>query len=197
MQYRALIFDIGNVLLSYDPKEIRRVFTGSDQVTVRLPVGYINWPELEAYARGQLSTIEFVRHLEEMTRRKINVEEFDAAWESVFHLNEPLAQLIPALGEKYKLLLLSNTNDSHWRCCKEKLASILNYFDAHILSFEVNLLKPDPNIFLKAAALVRESPESCLFIDDTEEHVLAARVAGLQAISYKGLETNAFLRSLL
>lgn len=197
MELEALIFDVGNVLLTYDPEELRAVYAGRYQDYSHLPIGYVNWPQLELYVRGRVTTAEFVRHLEGLTKRRIDPEGFDSAWSAVFHVNERLVQLIPALRRKYKLAILSNTIDSHWRCCKEKLAPIIDYFDVVVLSFEVNLLKPEPEIFLKTAALLGQPPERCLLIDDTQGHVLAARAAGFPAICYKEQETESFLLSLL
>jgi putative hydrolase of the HAD superfamily len=197
MELGALIFDMGNVLVYGDVEQIRAVLAGGSSSDVQLPVGYANWPQLERYARGQMTTIDFLQHLGNLTSRKIDPAEFDAAWASVFHLNSELAELIPPLSRKYKLALLSNTNDSHWRCCKEKLGGILNNFDALVLSFELGLLKPESEIFLTTAALVGQPPERCLFIDDIEEYVIAAQRSGLQAICYAGPETNSFFRSLL
>jgi FMN phosphatase YigB (HAD superfamily) len=197
MEVRALIFDLGNVIVRFDPEEVRSVFVRDHPERERLPAGDAAWQPQWDYECGRLSTAAFAQHVGELIGRQLSPEEFDAAWAPVFHLNESLAALIPALGEKYPLVLLSNTNDSHWRCLKEKFAATLRHFDACLLSFELGRPKPDPQVFLQAAAAAGQVPEHCLFVDDSERYVAAARAAGLQALRYTGAETEGFLRSLL
>ncbi|HZS48043.1 MAG TPA: HAD-IA family hydrolase, partial [Blastocatellia bacterium] len=112
-------------------------------------------------------------------------------------LNEPIAKLIPRLKEKYPLVLLSNTNDSHWRCIRNGFTDTFSHFNPCLVSYELKRSKPDREVYLEAAKCTGHSPEHCLFVDDIEAYVEGARAAGLQAVQYVGAETDEFLESLL
>lgn len=192
MNLEAIIFDLGNVIVHYDAERAHGLF----EVSEPLPFGD-EWAELQAHSRGQITTTEFVQHLNQRLKRALSVAEFDEAWHPFFELNESIAQLVPQLRTKYQLALLSNTIASHWQCCQRKFSETFLHFDPILLSYELGLLKPEHTIFRTATTRLGLPPERCLFVDDTAANVEAARAAGLKAVQYAGAETDSFLRSLL
>jgi putative hydrolase of the HAD superfamily len=60
----------------------------------------------------------------------------------------------------------------------------IDSFDHHTWSHTLNLLKPEPAIYLHAAEGLRTPPENILFIDDRSENTEAALAIGMQAIHY-------------
>jgi FMN phosphatase YigB (HAD superfamily) len=58
-------------------------------------------------------------------------------------------------------------------------------FDAIILSFEVGFTKPDPRIFMLACERLRAAPSEAVLIDDIASYAEAARLQGLQSITYR------------
>jgi len=198
MDIRALIFDLGNVIVKVDAVEMRKVFVRDGTDREILPSSANNgWPQVVDYECGLITTPDFVRHVSGLIGRELTIEEFDSAWSAVFRLNDPVAKLIPLLKQKYPLVLLSNTNDSHWRWIRNAFGETLCEFNQCLLSFELNRMKPDREVFLAAARSTGQSPEHCLFIDDIEAFVEGARAAGLQAVQYTGAPTDTFLRSLI
>jgi putative hydrolase of the HAD superfamily len=63
-----------------------------------------------------------------------------------------------------------------------------DFFDAFISSCEVGMRKPDPGIFRLALGIAQARPEECLYFDDREMLVLAARKEGIHAYQHKDLE---------
>ena len=55
-------------------------------------------------------------------------------------------------------------------------------FDAVVISHEVGMRKPEPRIFRHAAGLIGLPPDECVFIDDIEANVAAARACGMTGI---------------
>jgi putative hydrolase of the HAD superfamily len=78
-----------------------------------------------------------------------------------------------------KLVLISNTNDLQWRFLRPQLP-LLERFSALVLSHELGLAKPDPEIFRSALRRVGRPPEACAFFDDIPAFVDAARALGIQ-----------------
>ncbi|MCZ8285071.1 MAG: HAD-IA family hydrolase, partial [Bacteroidia bacterium] len=126
------------------------------------------------------------------------------AWNAML-LDFPLhrLELLKALKSKYRLFLLSNTNETHVR---EFEASLLNsqgyqnlepFFEKVYYSCRMGMRKPDTEIFdyvLKENKLV---PEETLFIDDTIHHIEGALKTGIQAhLLPKGKEAEELIRDL-
>jgi putative hydrolase of the HAD superfamily len=71
-------------------------------------------------------------------------------------------------------------------------------FDAVVISGEVGLNKPDPEIFRLGAERVALAPEECVFVDDLQENCDGAEAVGMTAILHRGAEgTLAELERLL
>ncbi|NRQ36168.1 HAD family phosphatase [Nonomuraea sp. NN258] len=71
-------------------------------------------------------------------------------------------------------------------------------FDAIVISGEVGMRKPEPRIFHHALAQVALPGEACVFIDDIEANIVAARGLGIAGIHHRDADTTiAELESLL
>lgn len=62
------------------------------------------------------------------------------------------------------------------------------HFDVRVISGEVGLRKPEPAIFELAAQRVGVAPQACVFVDDHERNVVAARRLGMAAVHHRGDE---------
>lgn len=83
---------------------------------------------------------------------------------------------------KYRLLLLSNTNDLHIDYVKKQVPFFDEFqkcFDAFYLSQELAMRKPDPEIFEFILKTHQLKPQEVLFIDDTQENTEAAESLGI------------------
>ncbi|WP_336207805.1 HAD family hydrolase [Nonomuraea sp. LPB2021202275-12-8] len=71
-------------------------------------------------------------------------------------------------------------------------------FDAVVISGEVGMRKPEPRIFEHALGLIGLPGESCVFIDDIEANIMAARELGIAGIHHRDADTTiSELESLL
>jgi HAD superfamily hydrolase (TIGR01509 family) len=77
-------------------------------------------------------------------------------------------------------MLLSNTNETHWRFLKAQLP-LVQRFHHLVLSYELRLAKPDPEIFREALRWAGADPAAAVFFDDLQRFVDAARAVGMQA----------------
>jgi epoxide hydrolase-like predicted phosphatase len=78
----------------------------------------------------------------------------------------------------FSTALLSNS----WGCEEYPRADFPGLFDTVVLSGEVGMRKPEPEIFLHAARTLGLPPEDCVFIDDMPANVAAARALGMTAV---------------
>ena len=178
---KALIFDFGNVFLNLDiekgVKESLKLFKiesfGEDMLTYN-----------HLYEKGLISTETF---LEFYSNRfpKLSKQTLIELWNSILKdFPEHRLKFIQKLAseKQFKLILLSNTNELHINWVKSKIdfyESFKNCFDAFYLSHEIGHRKPDNSIFKFVLNENHFMAQECLFIDDTQEHILNASKLGI------------------
>jgi epoxide hydrolase-like predicted phosphatase len=90
-------------------------------------------------------------------------------------------QLIRSLrAAGFGTALLSNS----WGCDEYPRADFPSLFDTVVISGEVGMRKPEPEIFVHAAATLGLEPWQCVFIDDVEANVAAAIACGMAGVHH-------------
>ena len=111
---------------------------------------------------------------------------------------EPNLQLVRELRVTHKLGILSNA-DLSLRGRLEGEIGIHHLFDDIVCSAEVGIAKPERAIYTLAAERLGLSPGECVFVDDLDANVKAAREVGMQAVLFrvdKGDDLRAQLEAL-
>lgn len=184
--FDTIIFDFGGVILDIDPDLSRRRFAEM--------LGIENARKLEAeqlpqlYEKGLISRAEFVSRINQIAGTQLSADEILAAWNAML-LNYKPARIewIKRLHENYKLLMLSNTNDAHFKYFHNKLmaeygVTFYQLFDHVYLSHEMGMLKPSHEIYETVIREQQLNLQRTLFIEDTERNAVAAREVGLQTL---------------
>ena len=187
--YKALIFDVGKVLIPFDFKLGYQALERLCALTVpeirrRIAATGLVVP----FEKGLIEAPEFVERLSAALGLNSNYDGFCHAWSCIFH-----DQLIPdatiaALATRYRLLLLSNTNFLHYEMIRKNYPSLLGHFHDRVLSFEVHAVKPEPEIFQAAIRRAGCRADECFFTDDLAENVEAARREGIDAVQFESAE---------
>lgn len=101
-----------------------------------------------------------------------------------------MIKLLYALKRKqYPLYILSNQSHETYLLLKNKYPDIMALFDGIVISAEVHFIKPDEHIYQYLLATYNLNPGSCIFIDDQQENIEAARACGIQSILYTNFRT--------
>lgn len=183
--YKAVIFDLGNVLVNYDAKVAAKRFAKDFKVPVfKLWSVFFDSRVEKAYTRGELSSREFHRYVKSKLGIKISFEAFGRYWNEIFFENPGMEVLLEQLSKKYPLYLISNTNALHFNFI-QKNYSVLKFFKQTFPSHRMGLRKPDPKIYLEVLRRTRLKPEEAVYIDDTYAFVKGAKKVGLDAIWFK------------
>ena len=178
---KNLIFDFGDIFINLDKKRFAKELLDlgiSQESEASLPI-------LNEYEMGLISTEEFVAFFE----AKFNVpkEKLVKAWNSIL-LDFPKNRLkfIQELAEskKYRLFLLSNTNDLHISWIQNNVGmelynSFKICFEQFYLTHEIHLRKPNVNIYEFVLNENNLIAEETLFIDDTKENTVSANTLGI------------------
>ncbi|WP_445735545.1 HAD family hydrolase [Mariniflexile sp.] len=179
---KTIIFDFGNVFINLDIEgAIQHTFNAFKMDALSEEMVAFN----SFYEQGLISTEEFIEFYTE-NFPDIPEEELKTIWNVMLkdfpeHRLDFLKQL--KATSKYKLILLSNTNELHIDWVKQHIAfydEFKNCFDEFYLSHEINLRKPNRDIFdfvLKENNLVANE---CLFIDDNKDNCKTAAQLGIE-----------------
>ena len=182
MKIETVLFDLGKVLIDFNFDTTIRALHASCSISrdqFERVLFDKSW--IRRYERGEISTEDFHSYLCEAASLNMGLPEFLRTWSSVFSPDLMVSEdLLAALKRRYSLILVSNTNEAHAGFIREKYR-VFDYFDHHVLSYEVGSLKPDVRIFERAIAAAGRPAEDLFFTDDREENVAAARRLGIHA----------------
>jgi putative hydrolase of the HAD superfamily len=188
MRISAVVLDFGNVLGFFSHRKAAEqiVRHAPEGVTADDVLAFVIDRDLEvSFESGRLSTSEVLGRLRQRFKLQGSDEELALAAADMFTPNHEACALVPHLQGRYRLVLLSNTNDLHYRHFRRQFASTLDCFDALVVSHEVGLRKPDPGIYHHAQQRAGCLAGECLFIDDLPANVEAARACGWQGVVYR------------
>jgi len=186
-----LLFDLGNVIVrvshaamaealatrSRDPhfQNPRQVLTLAFDDREGLTVGF---------DEGRLGAEAFHRAVAERLGLSLSLEEFARCWNAGFEENRDVTALIRRLHGRYRVMLLSNTNELHYRHLESRL-SVLSLMERTFLSFELGLRKPDRAIYERVLAESGVAPNRIVYIDDIPAYTRAAADLNIQAITFE------------
>lgn len=92
-------------------------------------------------------------------------------------------------NDGFKLYITSNMDEYHAK--QMRTLELAKYFDGMIFSAEIKIGKPHKDFFLEACRQFGVKPTDCLFIDDLEANVVAARELGIEGLVFKGVAKHA------
>jgi len=180
---KNIIFDFGDVFINLDKK-------ATFENLKELGVKKLSSEMLEVtkqYEMGMLTTQEFLNTFK-FFFPFISELEFKNAWNSML-LDFPTYRLsfIKSLAKskKFRIFLLSNTNDMHISWIKKNWGSKLfsefkNCFEKFYLSHELHLRKPNKDIYEFIMGSNKLLPDETLFIDDTLENTIVPKSLGIK-----------------
>jgi glucose-1-phosphatase len=186
MSITTVVFDFGNVLGFFNHRKSAEQVAAFSDMAPEAVLAYLYGGKLEEdFEAGRLSTPVFTGMVRETCRLSCSDEQFAMAYSDMFTPNAEVCALVPLLKPKYRLLLLSNTNDLHYRQFRTQFAEVLDCFDGLVLSHEIGVRKPDPRIYDACLRLAARPASECVFIDDLPTNVDAARACGWQGVQYR------------
>ncbi len=201
---KAIIFDIGGVLINLDMDGCIRAFRenlGFERITELLDPYHQKgvYGDMEA---GLVSAAEFRAEVLQGSRPGSRPEDVDRSMYALLAgMEADTVETVKALAARYPLYLLSNNNPISMghilRMFRDYGIDPDTTFREQFISCEMKLLKPSARIYQEAVARVGLPAKDILFIDDNEANVLAARKVGLLARVYvPGTQLSALLSDL-
>lgn len=183
---RHIVFDMGNVLRSFDVDQIMANYTKNSKIAGRIK------EELFARLWGELDqgTITY-DEVKEKLADKLSKQEYEIAaqlldtWHLHMPMNPQMEALIPQLKDNgYHLYLLSNAS-VRFRDYQHT-TPLFNYFNGFVVSAFHKTIKPQPRIYEILFNTFHLIPSECVFIDDTPVNVQAGEELGMKGHVFNG-----------
>ena len=181
MATEAFLFDIGNVLVTFDFRVAAAGYKARSTCNGD-PIELISDLTVQL-EDGRLPGVEFLPLAMERMDFKGTAEEFVSIWEEIFEPNQPVWDLVEQLQGRWPLHILSNTSDIHHQSLFRDFA-IFSRFDSGVYSYAAGLAKPDPAIYAHTAEVLGIDPATTFYVDDLVENYEAGKAAGFDAFHY-------------
>jgi FMN phosphatase YigB (HAD superfamily) len=180
---KNIVFDLGNVLLSFKPSGfLDKMGYSSEEKKIILNDIFLSqeWMDID---KGEITTPEAIELIS--SKSSLKKDKIEAIFDSrikILHPVERNIKILPALIKRgYRLYFLSNFPDDLF----DEVYfgnSFFSNFSGGIISARVKAAKPGKKIFEIFLEKYSLLPGECLFIDDIEINVLTAKTVGMKAI---------------
>lgn len=196
-----IIFDLGNVLIEWNKEKILSKICKNDleyNLFNKLVFQSNLWIDLD---NGKIS-LEFLENqlIDEMGHQyQDQIHELVWNWFNYVDLYDEVYELIKQLKKKnLQIYVLSNTSSIFHILLDSVLSKVSSVLDGYVISCEVKMMKPQKEIYLSLVNKYQLDIKDCIFLDDLEENVEAARTLGIKAFQIKERkEISNILKDLL
>ncbi len=189
MTIRAVFFDLGGVILRTEYQAPRQ------QLAERLGMEYDDLDRIvfnsETGIQAATGAITSRQHWEAVMKRlKRPLEELELIRDEFFAgdiIDRDIVNFLRSLRGTHKTGLISNT----WSDLRDYLVRerIIDAFDHIIISAEVGVAKPEPEIFQIALEQAGVRPEEAVFVDDFYVNIEGCEKVGMKGIHFKDAQT--------
>jgi 2-haloacid dehalogenase len=195
----AVVFDLGGVLIDWDPRYLYRTLFDGDDAAMEAFLSEVvtqEWNGHQDAGRPWSEAIEVLaaKHPE----RRDLIAAFWERWPEMLGgaLDDTVAILAELRAAGVRVYALSNWSAETFPRARPRFP-FLDWFDGIVISGEVKLVKPDPRIFSHLLETHGLAADRTVFVDDSETNVAAAVALGMIGIHFDGAEAlRRELRSL-
>jgi 2-haloacid dehalogenase len=195
----TVVFDVGNVLIRWDPRLLYRDFFGDEAAVDRFLADVLP-PEWNLEQdRGR----SFAEAIAEAVSRRPDQEAAIRAWDTRWHDMVPgevpgsVAILKALKAADVPLYAITNFSREKFAECQKRFPFLAEDFLDVVVSAHERLVKPDPRIYRVLFERNAIEPAQTVFVDDSLANVEAARGVGMHAIHFTGAaDLEAALRDI-
>jgi putative hydrolase of the HAD superfamily len=185
-KFRAIIFDIGRVLVRLDIAGAMGGLAGMISLTPQETWAAIEHdPRWRDWQEGRMSPRDWQLHICRRLGVNLTFEQFSEIWNRVLDPTPLLdGAFLESLSKRYCLTVLSNTDPIHVAEL-EKRFDFFRFFKHRVYSCVVGASKPSPLIFRAALQACKTTADNAIYIDDIPTYVEAARQLGMTGIVFQ------------
>lgn len=185
VEYRAVIFDLGGVVLG-SPLHVIRDY----EAEKKIPPGFVNRVVVSTGPTGAWSRLE---------RGELTLEEFYAVFDAdcagagpAFSAREMMERIAASTGPRPRMIeaierirakgLRTAALTNNWRSDEARSNALEEHFDVYVESAVEGVRKPDPRIYRIVCERLSVEPDQTIFLDDIGHNLKAARALGMTTI---------------
>ena len=186
---KAVIFDIGNVLVDFRWKSYISDFGFSPEINKKIAAATVEHPIWNEYDRGVMEDELIINKcIESAPECKKEIELFFTHIGNMVKEYSYSSEWVKDLKKDgYKVYVLSNYPKTPFLYA-EKFLDFLQYIDGGVISYEVKTVKPEEKIYKLLLEKYSLQPEECVFLDDRSENILTAEHLGFKTIHFETYE---------
>jgi putative hydrolase of the HAD superfamily len=188
--FRAVFFDFGGVLTTdvwdsfadfcrregLEPGTVKELFR-TDPDAIR---------ELRQLEMGEITENEF----EQAFGRRLGLKDPVHLIDSMFAGMKPDEPMVAAVKDLRAAGLLAGLISNSWSTAHYDRQLLAELFDTAVISAEVHMHKPQPEIYRLAADRLGVEPRKCIFVDDLRENCEGAEAVGMTAVRHRNAEES-------
>jgi 2-haloacid dehalogenase len=184
---KALVFDIGGVLIDWNPRYLYERLFGTDKEEMEYFLSHICSQEWnEQMDRGMPFEKAIAERSKQFPAYEPFIRAYFAQWDEM--VGGPIEATVNILSRLHAsdhyLCALTNWSAETFPIMKRRFPFV-SWFEELIISGEEKVIKPEPAIFRVLLQRIKRRPQQCVFIDDRELNVAVASRIGFQAVLYK------------
>lgn len=187
---QAIIFDFGNVLLEWNPRYVYRRYFPNDEAALENFLHEVNFMEWNAQQDKGRSFADGVAELSRQFPQYADlIQAYHDNWkDSIGNHLQGTVEIMKRLKQAgYRLYGLSNWSAETFPLMRDKF-DFFKLLDEIVISGEVGMIKPEPEIFQHMLERIGEPANACLFIDDAPANVEQAQKMGFATIQFHSPE---------
>jgi len=185
-KFRAIIFDIGRVLIRVDVSRAMDAMASGLSLTpkevwsaIERDPHWLDWQE------GRISPRDWHLHLNKRLGASLTFDQFTEVWNRALDPSPIHSEaFLEKLSKNYRLALLSNTDPIHMSN-EEARFPFFRFFPMRIYSHRVGASKPNPITYRKALQACKVRAEEAVYIDDVAAYTEAAQRLGMSGIVFQ------------
>lgn len=194
----SVVFDVGNVLIRWDPRHLyRRLIPDEERMHWFMQnVCTAAWNLEQDRGRSWADAVAFL--VAEHPEWEQEIRAYDERWHETVpgEIEESVAILGELKAKGEKVYAITNFSREKWAESVIRFP-FLGSFDGVIVSAHERLLKPQPEIYQTLLERYGLGASDCIFVDDSEKNVKGARAVGMQAVHFvEPIDLRAELKGL-
>lgn len=187
MNVKALLFDLGNVVIDIDFERIFKKWSHYSGVpTEDMKSVFKVDSAYEQHERGEIGGADYHQHLERILGMELTYDQFREGWNDI--MVAPIDQTVNTLKSlkgRIPLYALSNANTLHKQYWEKTFHNELSHFEKVFVSSDIGCRKPEPDAYQHVFDDLGIAAQNIVFFDDLAENVEAASVLGMKAIQVR------------
>lgn len=186
-KYEAIFCDLGNVLINFDHRiAVKKILAHTHKDEQDIYQLFFDSSLTKDYEEGKISSPDFLKKIRDSLNLDIDNKTLLPIWNNIFFetpLNKKIQNFLIEMKGKYKLVMISNINETHYRFLAKKMP-IFQEFDKLVLSYETGFRKPAKEIYDVALESVNTISSKTFYIDDRADLIDAALGYGIEGIAF-------------